>query len=106
MIRIAVLLTTAVIVTLLAIGDRTLGPAEALVPPIPCDAKIGVVENEGLHPFLWPFIQEMGYTPQPAQQDQSQEFSLGPSTASIVDKAAARRNEAQVSLTGRRDGER
>jgi hypothetical protein len=85
MIRLAALFAAAATLSFLALAsDKSAEKAEALLASISCDAKIGVIDNEGLHPFLWPFIQEMSFTPQPAQQDGSQEFALGPSTASPV----------------------
>lgn len=83
MIRFAALFP-AVILTLLAIGDRTSRPAQALIPPIECDGKFGVVDNDGEHPFLWPFIKAMSFTQQPEQLDGSRDFALEPTVPDTV----------------------
>lgn len=79
MIRIAALLSTALAVVLLTIAtDHEPDRAEALIPFIECDAKLGVVDNDGFHPFFWDYIELMLFSAQPAGQDGSRDFSLAP----------------------------
>jgi hypothetical protein len=69
MVRSAVLVAFAGIIALFAASTPAPHPAGALFPPIPCDAKIGVSENLGLHPWLYTYITEMNYTPVSQNQD-------------------------------------
>jgi hypothetical protein len=85
MIRIVALLPVAFLVTLfLFSGGDSVRPASALLPPVPCHAKIGVMQNRGAHPFAWPHAKVMDFTPQPINQDGSRDFTFGPSVPDTV----------------------